>query len=327
MNLRYCFFNIILGVFLLTHCTSAEQPQQTSPEITVDREQLVSDIRTLSSDEFGGRFPGTEGSLMAQELIIERFESLGLKKVGDDFRHFFNHTNLRNNRTFEDAVNVIGWIEGSVHPERFIAITAHYDHLGMHNGEIYNGADDNASGVGGLLAAAAWFSEHQPENSMLFLALDVEEQGLGGARYFVENPAVPLESIIMNVNMDMISLNHDNELVAAGTYHYPFLRPLIEAATADAPVNIRFGHDSPDLPPGDDWTFSSDHGPFHSKGIPFIYFGVVDHPYYHTPQDVFENITPEFYYNAVKTIIGTLRHLDNHLDEVVAGRLSAQEAE
>jgi len=327
MKLQLFLFNFILGIFLLTQCTSVEKPKQSTIDVTVDRDQLISDIQTLSSDAFGGRFPGTEGSQMAQELIISRFEALGVKPVGDDFRHLFNHTNPRNSRVFEDAVNIIGWIEGSTHPDRFIAITAHYDHLGMHNGEIYNGADDNASGVGGLLAAAAWFSEHQPESSLLFLALDVEEQGLGGAYYFVNNPAVPLESIVMNINMDMISLNHDNELIAAGTYHYPFLRPLVEAATANAPVNIRFGHDSPDLPPGDDWTFSSDHGPFHAKGIPFIYFGVVDHPYYHTPQDVFENITPEFYYNAVKTIIGAIRHLDKHLDEVVDARLAFQEAE
>lgn len=312
MKFAYNLILIGIGFLVFTKCTSADQPLQNYQKVTVDKEQLLLDIKTLSSDEFQGRFPGTEGSKMAQELIISRFEALGVKSLGDNYRHSFNHTNPRNGRVFDEAVNIIGWIEGSEHPEKFIAITAHYDHLGMHNGEIYNGADDNASGVGGLLATAAWFSEHQPQHSLLLLALDVEEQGLGGAYYFVNNPPIPLESIFLNINMDMISLSHDNELIAAGTYHYPFLRPFIEAATANAPVNIRFGHDSPDLPPGDDWTFSSDHGPFHTKGIPFIYFGVVDHPYYHTPNDIYENITPDFYYNAVKTIISTLQYFDTH---------------
>jgi Zn-dependent M28 family amino/carboxypeptidase len=288
--------------------------------ITVDKALLLDDIRTLSSPEFAGRFPGTDGNLKAQELIISRFEALELSTFGGDFRHLFDHTNTRTNQEFTDLVNIIGWVEGRVHPDRFIIVTAHYDHLGERDGHIFHGADDNASGVGGLLAAAAWFSHHQPENSIIFAAWDAEEQGLGGARYFVQNPIIPLDAIMLNINLDMISLNHDNEMYAAGTYHYPFLKPLIQEAVTDTAVTVLFGHDSPDLPPGQDWTFSSDHGPFHAAGVPFIYFGVEDHPYYHTPDDVFENITPDFYYNATRMILGVIRHIDLNLDTVAENR-------
>ena len=282
----------------------------------VDREQLLGDIEFLSSDALEGRFPGTEGSRLAQEHIIARFSALGVQAVGDDFRHPFSHINPRNNTEFPDAVNIIGMIPGTDDPERFIAVTAHYDHLGMHNDDIFNGADDNASGVGGLLAAARHFTENPPAHSLLLLALDVEEQGLGGAVHFVENPAIPLDQIVMNLNMDMISHNFEDRLVAAGTFHYPFLRPFIEEATAGSPLEIIFSFDNPDAP--QDWTFSSDHGPFHAAGIPFIYFGVEDHEHYHTPTDTFENINPDFYVTAVRTIINVLDHLDQNLSDIEA---------
>jgi hypothetical protein len=316
---------LLIPVITLFICAAscASQPDTidyANAIITVDKELLLDDIRTLSSPEFAGRFPGTEGNLKAQDLIIDRFEALGLNTFGGNFRHYFDHTNPRNGREFTNAVNIIGWVEGRVHSDRFIIVTAHYDHLGERDGQIFHGADDNASGVGGLLSAAAWFSQHPPENSIMFVAWDAEEQGLGGARYFVENPVMPLDNIIININLDMISLNHDNEIYAVGTYHYPFLKPLIEEATADADVTVLFGHDSPDLPPGQDWTFSSDHGPFHAAGVPFIYFGVEDHPYYHTPGDTFDKITPDFYYNATRMILGVIRHIDLNLDTVATNR-------
>ena len=116
--------------------------------------------------------------------------------------------------------------------------------------------------------------------------------------------------------MDMISTNFEDELYAVGTYHYPFLKDFVETGTEGSRINVLFGHDSPDLPPGDDWTMSSDHGPFHVKGIPFIYFGVEDHPHYHQPSDVFENINPEFYVEAVRTILSFMIHADKNLPKI-----------
>lgn len=281
----------------------------------VDSDQILADVEYLASDELEGRLTGTEGSRMAQEYIEQRFEKLGLQKFGESYRHPFEHTNPRTSDEFSDATNLIGYVEGNDYPERFIVVTAHYDHLGIQDGEIYNGADDNASGTGGLMAAARYFTEYTPDNSILFIAFDAEEQGLGGARHFVENPVVPLDQIVLNVNLDMISTNFEDELYAVGTYHYPFLKPLVEEATADAPIDVLFGYDSDEWP--QDWTMASDHGPFHQKGVPFIYFGVEDHEHYHAPSDTFENINPEFYINAVKTILGAIEHFDAQLETVI----------
>ncbi len=301
--------------FLFTvSCNNFTDESITEPISVVDASQLLADIEYLASDELEGRRTGTEGSRMAQEYIEERFYSYGVNTFGDSYRHLFDHVNQRTGEEFEDAVNLIGYIEGSLHSDRYIVVTAHYDHLGVRDGEIYNGADDNASGTGGLMAGIRYFSHNQPENTIIFIAFDAEEQGLGGARYFVEHPVVPLEQIVMNINMDMISHNFENELYAVGTYHYPYLKPMIEGFTATAPVNVLFGYDSDEWE--QDWTMASDHGPFHTKGIPFVYFGVEDHPHYHAPSDTFENINPEFYVDAVETILGVIEGFDRSLGQV-----------
>ena len=305
------YFFLIFPLFIT--CEQVDREPSSDFEI-VDREQLLADIKYLASDELEGRLSGTEGNRKAQVFIEQRFEEYNLSAFDGTYQQLFDHTNPRTNVTFSDAVNLIGYIEGAENNDRYIALTAHYDHLGVQNDEIYNGADDNASGTSGLLAAIRYFSHHQPENSILFIALDAEEQGLGGARHFVEHPVVPLEQIVMNVNMDMISTNFEDELYAVGTYHYPFLKPLVEEASTEAEIDVLFGYDSDEWE--QDWTMASDHGAFHEKGIPFIYFGVEDHPHYHQPTDTFENINPEFFVNSVETIINVLSHLDKNLDEI-----------
>jgi hypothetical protein len=318
---RINFMNKFASILLLTLSSTvflscySDQTSGAQVSTTVDSIQLLEDIQFLSSDELEGRRTGEEGNRIAQDYIEQRYQSLNLQMAGDSYRHLFDFTNSRTGEEFVDAVNLIGYVQGSLHQDRFIVITAHYDHLGIVDGEIYNGADDNASGTGGLLAAARYFSENTPQNSILFIAFDAEELGLSGARAFIENPAIPLDHIVMNVNMDMISNNFDDELYAVGTAHYPFLKPLIEESVSDAQITVSFGYDTDEWP--QNWTMSSDHGPFHEAGIPFIYFGVEDHPHYHQPSDTFENINPDFYLKAVGTIIGVIRTFDDKLDEIV----------
>lgn len=348
---------LMLFAALFTACEPAEQGLDGSRSSieTVDRNELISDITYLASDQLEGRRTDTEGNERAREYILKRYNRLGLLPVDGSFEHPFEHINPRTEEQFERAVNLLGVIPGTgvdnastkseaseksetsevsgtseatdseastasqsttstsampgdIPDGRYIAIMAHYDHLGIRDGEIFNGADDNASGVGGLLALARYFSEHPPKHHLLFMALDAEEQGLGGAVHYTEQPAVPLDRFDMVLNMDMISNNDKNELYAVGTYHYPFLKPIIEQSTTNASVNVLFGYDSDDWP--QDWTMASDHGPFHGKGVPFVYFGVEDHAHYHQPSDIVENINPDFYVNATATIIEALKALD-----------------
>ncbi len=99
-------------------------------------------------------------------------------------------------------------------------------------------------------------------------------------------------------------------MYAAGAAKYPQLRAPLERVAARAPVRLLLGHDTPTPTPRDDWTNQSDQGAFHQAGIPFVYFGVEDHPDYHRPSDEVRTITPGFYVRAVRTVLDAVRELD-----------------
>jgi hypothetical protein len=273
-----------------------------------DAEQLIQDVRTLSDDEMEGRSPSQPSIQKARDYVEKRFKESGLEPVGAGFRHEFE-IRQRQPVAVLKGVNIVASIKGRTNPNKHIVITAHYDHEGIRDGQIYNGADDNASGTAALFAIASYFKKNQPDHSLIFAAFDAEELGLQGARHFVANLPVPKGSILLNVNMDMLSRNYKGELYAAGAFHYPQLRPALERAQKSAKVKLLLGHDDPKLG-RDDWTSQSDHAAFHAAKIPFIYFGVEDHPDYHKPTDDFANIQPEFYVTAVETVIGAIRELD-----------------
>jgi endonuclease/exonuclease/phosphatase family metal-dependent hydrolase len=151
--------------------------------------------------------------------------------------------------------------------------------------------------------------------------VDGEEGGLTGAREFVRVPPVPQDRIVMNVNLDMVGRNERGELYAAGTSHSPFLRPYLDSlARRPNSIKLLLGHDDPNGPRRDDWTTQSDHAAFHRAGIPFIYFGVEDHPDYHRPTDVVERLMPEFFAGAANTVLAALRAFDSNLGAIAAAR-------
>jgi Zn-dependent M28 family amino/carboxypeptidase len=158
---------------------------------------------------------------------------------------------------------------------------------------------------------------------VLFAALDAEEQGLHGARALLRAPPVPRESLVININLDMVARDAKNILFAAGTFHYPFLKPYL-AEVARPPVILRFGHDAPKPATGaagpseDDWTRDSDHFPFHEAGIPFIYFGVEDEAQHHKATDDAETVTREFFVGAANTILAAVRAFDANLAAIAA---------
>jgi hypothetical protein len=287
-------------------------PGAPAATASVDSARLLDDITRLAHDSMRGRLPGTPGNVDARNFIAARFEQAGLAPVGGSRLQAFSFT--RRDSTTVEGTNVLGLVRGRVTPGRYVVVTAHFDHVGVRapvNGDsIYNGADDNASGTAALLALAEQVARNPLRHSVIFAALDAEEQGLRGARAFVAAPPVPREAIVLNLNMDMVSLSERGELYAAGTSKYPQLRASLERVAARAPVRLLLGHDTPVPTAHDDWTMQSDHGAFHEAGIPFVYFGVEDHPHYHKPSDEVRNITPAFYVRAVRTILDALRELD-----------------
>jgi hypothetical protein len=277
----------------------------------IDSVRLMQDISVLAHDSMEGRLVGTPGGARARTFLDRSFREHGLRPIGGStYQHPFSFTRRDTSVT---GVNVVGYVPGSTRPASYIVVTAHYDHVGVRNGEIYNGADDNASGTAALLAIADHFTRNPPRHSIIFAALDAEEGGLRGARAFVDSPPVALEAIVLNINMDMVGRNDAGELYVAGTHHYPQLLPAVEQIAENAEVKLIPGHDTTGPQPSDDWTTASDHAAFHRAGIPFLYFGVEDHADYHRPTDELSGIQPGFYARAVRTVLEALRLLDSTL--------------
>ncbi|MCX2741109.1 M28 family peptidase [Pontibacter anaerobius] len=281
--------------------------QRSKPDAAL----LLRDVKVLSADSMQGRRSGSEGNLMAQEYILKRFREIGLKPFNNSYKQHFEIDTKR--AKVPEATNLIGYIPGK--SDKAIIVTAHYDHIGQRDGEVYNGADDNASGVGALLAAAAYFAKHPPKHTIIFAALDGEELGLQGAKAFLDNPPVPLHKILLNVNMDMLGINGKGELYASGTFHNPELKPYLLKVKPREKARLVLGHDQPDQG-HDDWTNQSDHFRFHERGIPYVYFGVEDHPHYHKPSDDFENINHTFYPDAAALVIDFLELIDTDLQRL-----------
>lgn len=327
------FAAIGLALTLLSHGASRlysqyqldqQWPQVQQPlPATLDFSQQKQWLNELASPAYQGRASGTAGGLLAQAFIVQQMQQIGLTPVGSQgFLQPYSNTAAPTKLSQSEAkaassehsdasqqtgvANILGMIVGTDHQQPWLVITAHYDHLGMHEGRIFHGADDNASGVATMLALAAYFKKHPPKHSILFAALDQEEVGMWGAQALLDYlPKITQHPIKLNINLDMLSRDTEQQLFAVGAFHYPAIKPLIRQVQQQTPVRLIAGHDKPWWLAGNipDWTYASDHGHFHRRGIPFIYFGVPDHPDYHQPTDTADRVSTDFYQQVSETVL------------------------
>ncbi len=201
-------------------------------------------------------------------------------------------------RVVEDnrVPNVVAVLPGS-DPElrdTYVVFSAHFDHVGVGRpnaagDSIYNGADDNASGTAALLEVAEAFASlpTPPARSLVFLAVSGEEKGLLGSQYYSDHPTVPLESIVANINVDMIGRNAPDSIVVIGQ-EYSSLGPLVLEVAAERPeLGLTV---SRDLWPEQRFFYRSDHFNFARKEIPALFFFAGVHEDYHQPSDHVEKI-------------------------------------
>lgn len=252
---------------------------------------LVSDFRYLASDTCEGRGPGSAGHERAAERIRQGFIAAGIDSFSAGMY-----------QQFAAGKNVLGVIKGAKVPEKYIIVSAHYDHLGKTASGTFYGADDNAGGAACLPALANYFSKNKPAYSLLFVAFDLEERGLKGSNYFVDHlpEGLKREQIVLNLNLDMIARSDKNEIYACGVYHYPQFKKVIEQVRQHTSLYLLMGHDAGSS--YDDWTNQSDHYPFYKAGIPFLYIGVEDHEDYHQPTDTFDKVDLKKYLEACNMI-------------------------
>jgi len=286
---------------------SLSKKPHVTPVRILDSVQIIADLEYLASDLCEGRKPGTAGHSLAKNRVSSQMRASQIDSFDNAFEQKFNGF-----AGGSEGTNIVGWIRGNKFPDKYIVITAHYDHLGKTaDGKIYNGADDNASGVACLLALAKFFKNNPHDNSLIFAALDREESGLEGANLLVTllDEAPGRTKVAFNLNLDMIARSDSNEIFACGINYYPSLKYLIDETQNKTNVKLLMGHDNG--PIGYNWLKSSDHYAFYQKNIPFLYIGVEDHADYHTPTDDVEKINFSKYIENCNMIASMLKAFKN----------------
>jgi len=208
--------------------------------------------------------------------------------------------------------NAIGLIEGAdpVLRDEYIVVTAHLDHMGIEDGEVMNGANDDASGSVGVLEIAEALVKLKPERSIICILCAGEEEGLLGSYFFTENPIVPLDNIIANINIDMIGCSNTEVKglapIGAGRIT-PRLKELISQ------VSYRINYIPINWEYADTCRFinSSDHYPFHLKKIPAVFFFGGGNSDTHSPSDDPEKIDYDFLQKSCSFICEVIKELAN----------------
>lgn len=264
-------------------------------------EQIKTDIELLSSDEMEGRETATKGETFAAGYIASKFASIGLQYVGDNYywQDFEYRPRINPHSTKSDTTkaaktsrNVVGYIDNGA--ENTIILGAHYDHLGhgdegsLHaakDGQIHNGADDNASGVALIIWLADELQKKQYNNSnYLFIAFSGEEKGLLGSNYYAKNPMMPLENVNFMLNFDMVGrLRTDKGLAVNGVGTATEWKGIIEKANSE---NLKLILSESGIGP-------SDHTSFYLQNVPVLHFFTGQHEDYHKPSDDFDKVNFE----------------------------------
>lgn len=276
------------------------------------QKNLQKHISYLASDKMKGRETGSNQVLKAANYIEKEFKKYGLIPKGTEgYRQEFiaKITRVVVKDSVRVAENVIGYIDNNA--PKTIVIGAHYDHIGhgkissrdtLNIGKVHNGADDNASGVAGMLELARIYAtnEIQEDFNLLFIAFGAEELGLLGSKYFTEKPTIPLNSIHWMLNFDMIGrYQEENGLAIIGHGTSSKFPEITEGITSD----IKF-HTSKDGNGGSDQTS------FYRKDIPVLFFHTGGHPDYHGSGDDEEKIN----YKALHSILQIAKEvLDNSM--------------
>jgi hypothetical protein len=301
---------ILLALALVTIGSTTAQNATKGADVatfknSITPAELSKHLYIVADDNMEGRNTGEPGQKRAGEYLINEYKKNGIsfpkgasdfyQKVPSDFmkRGFAPKLN--------DSENIWAFIEGSEKPQEILVISAHYDHVGIKNGEVFNGADDDGSGTVALLEIAQAFNEAKkqgfgPKRSILFLHVTGEEHGLHGSRFYSENPLFPIENTIADINIDMIGRR---DTLHPKTNNYVYVigsdRLSSELHTINEEVNAKYTQLELDYKYNDRKDperiyFRSDHYNFAKKGIPAIFFFNGIHADYHQSSDTPDKI-------------------------------------
>lgn len=229
--------------------------------------------------------------------------------------------------------NVVAFIKGTEKPNEIVVISAHLDHEGVKNGEVYNGADDDGSGTVAILEIAEAFKEaekagHGPKRSVLFLHVTGEEKGLLGSRHYTDNdPIFPLENTVANLNIDMIGRTDPKR--KEGDRNYVYLigsdKLSTELHNISEEVNSKYCNVELDYTYNDDndpnrFYYRSDHYNFAKNNIPVIFYFNGTHDDYHRPTDTPDKIEYDLLENRTKLVFHTAWEIANRQERIIVDK-------
>lgn len=317
----------------------------TGAAFVVGEAELFGHVQFLASPELAGRKSGSPEGAITGAYVAAEFAKLGLTPAGDQGTFFQPFERMEAVLREVDGKhqieqrkltcrNVLAWLPGSdpARADDYVLIAAHYDHLGKNGDTLFPGADDNASGVAGLLAIAKALATgpQKPRRSVLFAAFDAEEQGLVGAETFARKPSRPLQQAIAMINLDMIgrgklldrkSMALGKRLIGVpdgpavgvlGTAQSPQLASLARAVFAADKLPLYAPEDFGMLGPVIEKQAEgrSDHAPFERRKIPFLFFSTSEHDDYHQPTDTIATLDRQALWRTAACIYRTVLAID-----------------
>ncbi|MBP6039458.1 MAG: M28 family peptidase [Flavobacterium sp.] len=301
--------SLVALAIVVVSCSTSQKATKVADVVvyknSITSAELSKHLYIVADDNMEGRNTGEPGQKRAGEYLINEYKKNGIsfppgatdfyQKVPSEFmkRGFAPKLN--------DSENIWTFIEGSEKPQEIIVISAHYDHVGMKNGEVFNGADDDGSGTVALLEIAQAFKKAKddgfgPKRSILFLHVTGEEHGLHGSRFYSENPLFPIENTVVDINIDMIGRR---DTLHPKTNNYVYVigsdRLSSELHTINEEVNakhtqLELDYKYNDRKDPERIYYRSDHYNFAKKGIPAIFFFNGIHADYHQSSDTPDKI-------------------------------------
>lgn len=336
------FSSLFLIFLLLFSCGSNHQIVETSTNLvsgkvaqeyasTITADELKEHLYIVASDEFEGRMTGEAGYKKAANYLADYYKASNIISPlgGDDYFQDIPIEHLRNG--VQPSENVVALIEGSDKKEEIVVISAHLDHIGVRNTNVYNGADDDGSGTVALMEMAEAFQEaanngHRPRRSILFLHVTAEEIGLLGSKYYTNFPIFPLENTVTNLNIDMIGRiddahknNRDYVYIIGDDKLSAELHEISEAINDKfTKINLDYTYNADDDP--NRYYYRSDHYNFAKNNIPVIFYFNGTHDDYHRASDTPDKIEYDLLTKRAQLVFLTAWELANRDNRVIVDK-------
>lgn len=298
--------NLIFSLFAPVFLALSGDPSAVD---TITAHDLKEYVTTLAADDMQGRKAGQPGAQKAARYIAGKFKEFGLAPADHD--SYFQKFSFSKTQT----ENVIGILEGSDAKlkKEVIVIGGHYDHIGVDKkGDVFNGADDDASGTSVMMEIAQAFgtAKEKPKRTIVFIAFGAEEAGLEGSDYYAKHPVRPIDKTVLMINLEMMGRGDPGRITVMRFKNLTTaVRSALDDAAQSSGLKLEDGQDE-HLNDGDQYAF-------HAAGVPILcLYGGENHPDYHMPTDTADKIQPEWMESVARTVFLTVQRSANETNAI-----------